>query len=60
MTVIQSMSNLINRFSFYSSASLHDIIISDRIIVMCNGEITGEVSESEATQENIMSLATRF
>ena len=43
------------------SSEMPELIgMSDRIIVMCNGEITGEVSESEATQENIMSLATRF
>lgn len=34
--------------------------MSDRIVVMCNGRITGEVSGEEATQENIMSLATKF
>ena len=43
------------------SSEMPELIgMSDRIIVMCNGEITGEVSESEATQENIMSLATKF
>jgi hypothetical protein len=34
--------------------------MSDRIMVMCNGKLTGELSGSEATQENIMSLATKF
>ena len=43
------------------SSEMPELIgMSDRIIVMCNGEITGEVSEDEATQENIMSLATKF
>ena len=33
--------------------------MSDRIIVMCEGKKTGEIDISEATQENIMNLATR-
>ena len=31
--------------------------VSDRVIVMCEGRITGELPIEEATQENIMSLA---
>ena len=34
--------------------------IADRIIVMSNGRIAGELSGESATQEKIMSLATRF
>jgi methyl-galactoside transport system ATP-binding protein len=34
--------------------------ICDRIIVMSNGRIAGELNTSEATQEQIMSLATKF
>lgn len=34
--------------------------VSNRIMVMCNGKITGEVSGEEATQENIMDYATQF
>jgi methyl-galactoside transport system ATP-binding protein len=34
--------------------------MSDRIVVMCNGHITGVVEGDEATQERIMSLATKF
>jgi ribose transport system ATP-binding protein len=33
--------------------------LSHRILVMCEGRITGELHGSEATQENIMALATR-
>ena len=33
--------------------------LSDRVIVMCEGKITGELDISEATQERIMSLATK-
>lgn len=43
------------------SSEMPELIgMSDRIMVMCNGRITGEVSGEEATQENIMSLATKF
>ena len=43
------------------SSEMPELIgMSDRIIVMCNGEITGEVSKEDATQENIMALATKF
>lgn len=34
--------------------------ISDRVIVMCDGRITGEVMTDETTQSEILSLATRF
>ncbi|MCD7746655.1 MAG: sugar ABC transporter ATP-binding protein [Lachnospiraceae bacterium] len=42
------------------SSEMTEILrMSDRIIVMCEGKITGEVAIEEATQENIMNLATR-
>ena len=34
--------------------------IADRIIVMCDGRITGELDIQDATQERILELATRF
>lgn len=34
--------------------------ISDRIIVMCNGRITGETDARTATEEEIMTFATQF
>ncbi len=34
--------------------------ISDRIIVMCNGKITGEVDPRDTTEEEIMTYATQF
>lgn len=34
--------------------------VSNRVMVMCNGKITGEVSGAEATQENVMKYATQF
>ena len=43
------------------SSELEELIrVSDRILVMCNGTITGELSHKEATQERIMELATTF
>ncbi len=33
--------------------------MSDRIVVMCEGRVTGEVDISEATQEKIMTYATK-
>jgi ribose transport system ATP-binding protein len=42
------------------SSELPEILrMSDRIVVMCEGRITGELSASEATQERIMQLATQ-
>jgi ribose transport system ATP-binding protein len=42
------------------SSELPEILrMSDRIIVMCEGRITGELSPAEATQERIMQLATQ-
>ena len=34
--------------------------LADRIMVMCDGRVTGFVSGEEATQDNIMRLATQF
>ena len=34
--------------------------MSDRIMVMCSGRVTGVLDRDEATQESIMSLATQF
>ncbi len=43
------------------SSELPELIgMSDRIIVMCGGRVSGEVTREEATQENVMSLATKF
>ena len=43
------------------SSEMPELIgMSNRIIVMCNGHITGEVEGEEATQERIMSFATQF
>lgn len=43
------------------SSEMPELIgMSHRILVMCDGKLTGEVSGEEATQETIMSLATQF
>ncbi|MDR1710351.1 MAG: sugar ABC transporter ATP-binding protein [Propionibacteriaceae bacterium] len=43
------------------SSELEEILrMSDRIVVMCDGRITGVLDNADATRENIMSLATRF
>ncbi len=42
------------------SSELPEVLrMSHRIIVMCEGRITGELSSKEATQEKIMALATQ-
>ncbi len=43
------------------SSDLSELLgICDRIVVMCNGRITGVLSREEATQEKILTLATSF
>ncbi|MFM0593268.1 sugar ABC transporter ATP-binding protein [Paraburkholderia dilworthii] len=42
------------------SSELPEILrMSDRIVVMCEGRITGELSAAQASQESIMHLATQ-
>lgn len=42
------------------SSELPEVLrMSHRILVMCEGRITGELQAAEATQENIMQLATQ-
>ena len=43
------------------SSEMGELIgMSDRIMVMCDGRVTGFVEGKDATQENIMALATHF
>ncbi len=43
------------------SSEMGELIgMSDRIMVMCSGRVTGFLQDEEATQENIMALATQF
>ena len=43
------------------SSEMSELIgMSDRIMVMCDGRVTGFVNGKDATQENIMAYATQF
>ena len=43
------------------SSEMSEIIgMSNRVMVMCDGRITGFIDGKDATQENIMALATQF
>lgn len=43
------------------SSEMPEILgMSDRVVVMCEGRVTGEVMRADATQEKIMTLATAF
>ncbi len=45
----------------FISSYLPEVLgVSDRIIVMCNGRLTGELPRHEATEEKILDLAFRF
>lgn len=45
---------------FVSSEMPEVLGMADRILVMCNGRITGEMLRGDATQEKIMAYATQF
>jgi len=43
------------------SSEMSEIIgMSNRVMVMCDGRVTGFIDGKDATQENIMELATQF
>ena len=43
------------------SSEMGELIgMSDRIMVMCDGKVTGFIDGQDATQESVMSLATQF
>lgn len=43
------------------SSEMEEVLrLADRIVVMCNGRVTGTLDSAEATQEKIMELATQF
>ncbi|MDR1390327.1 MAG: sugar ABC transporter ATP-binding protein [Treponema sp.] len=59
--------NIINRLKqqgmgiLFVSSELPEILgFADRILVMCDGRITGDLLRKDATQEIILDLATRF
>jgi ribose transport system ATP-binding protein len=43
-----------------SSEMLELLALCDRILVLCQGRVAGELTRGEATQEKILELATRF
>lgn len=45
---------------FVSSEMPEVMGLADRIIVMCDGRITGELTAAEATQDSILKMATAF
>jgi ribose transport system ATP-binding protein len=59
--------NLMNRLKqdgigvLFVSSEMPEIVgISDRVLVMCDGRLTGELSAEEATQNLILEYATKF
>jgi len=59
--------NLMNRLKqegtgvLFVSSELPEILgISDRILVMCDGHLTGELPAAEATEDKILAYATAF
>lgn len=59
--------NIMNRLKqngtgvLFISSELPEILgISDRILVMCDGRITGELMANEATEDKILAYATEF
>jgi ribose transport system ATP-binding protein len=59
--IYQIMNQLIkdNKTVIIISSELPELLgMADRIYVMCEGRITGEMIREEATQEKIMALAT--
>ena len=59
--------NLMNRLkeegigTLFVSSEMPEVLgVADRIIVMCDGRVTGELTRAEATQEKILKLATQF
>lgn len=45
----------------FVSSELPEVLgIADRIVVMCDGRVTGELMAKDATQEKILKLATTF
>ncbi|MFO0896627.1 MAG: sugar ABC transporter ATP-binding protein [Pirellulales bacterium] len=43
-----------------SSDMLELLAVSDRIVVMCEGRVTGELSRAEATEAKVVGLASQF
>ncbi len=58
--IIEELARAGKSIIMISSEMAELIGMSDRIMVMCDGRVTGFVEGKRATQENIMELATQF
>ena len=58
--IIEELARAGKSIIMISSEMAELIGMSDRIMVMCDGRVTGFVDGKDATQESIMELATRF
>ncbi len=58
--IIEELARAGKSIIMISSEMAELIGMSDRIMVMCDGRVTGFVDGKDATQENIMALATQF
>ena len=58
--IIEELARAGKSIIMISSEMAELIGMSDRIMVMCDGRVTGFVEGEKATQENIMELATQF
>ncbi len=59
-TIIASLAKQGKSIIMISSELPELIGMADRILVMCDGRLTGEVTGAHATQEEVMALATQF
>ncbi len=58
--IIEELARAGKSIIMISSEMAELIGMSDRIMVMCDGRVTGFIDGNAATQENIMELATQF
>ena len=58
--IIEELASQGKSIIMISSEMAELIGMSDRIMVMCDGRVTGFIDGKDATQENIMELATQF
>jgi len=59
-TIIADLAKQGKSIIMISSEMAEIIGMSDRVMVMCDGRVTGFIDGEDATQENIMELATQF
>ena len=58
--IIEELARAGKSIIMISSEMAELIGMSDRVMVMCDGRVTGFIDGKDATQENIMELATQF